>query len=95
MGHKFSNVLPLALIIGLVAAIAFFMVLFSRSFVGAFSSPINPADQSYSPLISNSISGKAQALDELRNFSFSTAAPIAGIPAISIPCGFSSPSVCR
>jgi len=36
------------------------------------------------PLIS-----KAQALDEIRNFSFSTAAPIAGIPAISIPCGFS------
>ena len=32
---------------------------------------------------------KAQALEEIRHFSFSTAAPIAGIPAISIPCGFS------
>ena len=35
------------------------------------------------------LTSKAQALDEIRNFSFSTAAPIAGIPAISIPCGFS------
>src|SRR5215510_5852172 len=29
-----------------------------------------------------------QALEEIRHFSFSTAAPFAGIPAISIPCGF-------
>ena len=35
------------------------------------------------------LTSKAQALEEIRNFTFSTAAPIAGIPAISIPCGFS------
>ena len=35
------------------------------------------------------LTSKGQALEEIRNFSFSTAAPIAGIPAISIPCGFS------
>lgn len=34
------------------------------------------------------LASKQQALDEIRHFSFSTAAPLAGIPAISIPCGF-------
>ena len=46
--------------------------------------PPPPIEDTKKPLTS-----KAQALDEIRNFSFSTAAPIAGIPAISIPCGFS------
>ena len=41
-------------------------------------------DDTKKPLVS-----KAQALDDIWNFSFSTAAPIAGIPAICIPCGFS------
>ena len=31
---------------------------------------------------------KEQALDELRRFSYSQPAPAAGIPAISLPCGF-------
>jgi aspartyl-tRNA(Asn)/glutamyl-tRNA(Gln) amidotransferase subunit A len=35
------------------------------------------------------LESKQQALREIRNFSFSTAAPLAGIPAICIPCGFS------
>lgn len=47
------------------------------------ASPPPRIDETKKPLTS-----KAQALDEIRNFSFSTAAPIAGIPAISIPCGF-------
>jgi len=34
------------------------------------------------------LASKQQALEEIRHFSFSTAAPFAGIPAISIPCGF-------
>ena len=34
------------------------------------------------------LASKEQALDEIRNFSFSNAAPFAGIPAISVPCGF-------
>ena len=34
------------------------------------------------------LSSKQQALDEIWNFSFSNAAPFAGVPAISVPCGF-------
>ncbi len=34
------------------------------------------------------LASKEQALDEIRNFSFSNAAPFAGVPAISVPCGF-------
>ena len=34
------------------------------------------------------LASKEQALQEIRNFSFSTAAPVAGIPAICLPCGF-------
>jgi Asp-tRNA(Asn)/Glu-tRNA(Gln) amidotransferase A subunit family amidase len=34
------------------------------------------------------LASKQQALEEIRHVSFSTAAPFAGIPAISIPCGF-------
>jgi hypothetical protein len=45
MGPKSSNVFPLAVIIALVALIAFFMVFFSRSFVTASSDPSIPADQ--------------------------------------------------
>jgi len=50
--------------------------------------PYQPApppriDDTKKPLLS-----KEQALNELRNFSFSTAAPVSGIPAVSIPCGF-------
>jgi Asp-tRNA(Asn)/Glu-tRNA(Gln) amidotransferase A subunit family amidase len=40
-------------------------------------------DDTKKPLLS-----KEQALNELRNFSFSTAAPVSGVPAVSIPCGF-------
>ena len=31
---------------------------------------------------------KEQALNEIRNFSFSTAAAVSGVPAVSVPCGF-------
>src|SRR5436189_5921136 len=34
------------------------------------------------------LASKQQELEVLRHFSFSTAAPLACIPAISIPCGF-------
>ena len=34
------------------------------------------------------LASKEQALQEIWNFSFSTAAPVAGIPAICLPCGF-------
>ena len=34
------------------------------------------------------LASKEQALDEIWNFSFSNAAPFAGVPAISVPCGF-------
>jgi len=34
------------------------------------------------------IGSKEQALDELHRFSFSTPAAFAGVPAISVPCGF-------
>ena len=34
------------------------------------------------------LTSKEQALDEIWNFSFANAAPFAGIPAISVPCGF-------
>ena len=53
---------------------------------------LTPYQAAPPPLIEDTkkpLTSKAQALDEIRNFSFSTAAPIAGIPAISIPCGFS------
>ena len=53
---------------------------------------LSPYQAAPSPRIEDTkkpLTSKAQALDEIRDFSFSTAAPIAGIPAISIPCGFS------
>ena len=34
------------------------------------------------------LASKEQALNEIWNFSFSNAAPFAGVPAISVPCGF-------
>jgi len=52
MGHKYTNHLPLALLIGLgIALVLFSMVLFTRTFVTASSD----LEQ---PLTSNSISGK-------------------------------------
>ena len=53
---------------------------------------VSPYQSSPPPRIEDTkrpLTSKEQALEEMRRFSFSNAAPFAGIPAISIPCGFS------
>ena len=52
---------------------------------------VSPYQATPPPLIEdtrNPLASKEQALEEIKKFSFSTMAPIAGIPALCLPCGF-------
>ena len=52
---------------------------------------ITPYQATPPPLIEDTkkpLASKEQALEEIKKFSFSTMAPIAGIPALCLPCGF-------
>ena len=52
------------------------------------ASPSQPTPPPSIEATKKPMTSREQAMNDLKAFSFSNAAPIAGIPAISVPCGF-------